>query len=69
MVAWTIRVGDHQSWANDVERGVNVHGVGVLERDNVDVIGFSQVALQPFDSKVVGDLRVAYCVCVCVCVC
>ncbi len=71
LVAGAVGIGDDQAGADDVEGGVNVHWVRVLEGDGVDSVGTAQVALHPLDSKVVRDLYVCVCVCVCVyaCVC
>ena len=51
-----VGVGQHQSRSDDVEGGVDVHGVGVLEGDDVDLVIRSEVAAHPFDPHVVCNL-------------
>ena len=46
-------VGQHQAWSYDVEGGVDVHGVGVFEGDDVDIVLWSEVAAHPFNPHVV----------------
>ena len=56
LVAGTVGVSKQQARSNDVEGGINVHGVWVLEGDDVKSVLFSQVATHPFDTKVVCHL-------------
>ena len=44
------------TWSNGVEGSVYVHGVGVLECENVESVVAAQVSAHPFYSEVVGHL-------------
>lgn len=54
--AGSIGVGQHQAWSDDVERGVDVHGVRVFEGDYVDLVGRGQMAPHPLNAHVVCNL-------------
>ena len=56
LVAWAVRVGYQQAWPNDVEGGIDVHWVGVLERENMKPVLVPQVATHPLNAKVVCHL-------------
>ena len=56
LVAGAVRVGYQQAWPNDVEGGINVHWVGVLERENMKPVLVPQVATHPLNTKVVCHL-------------
>lgn len=56
LVARTVRVRQHQAWSNDVERGIDVHGVRVLERHRVDLILGTKMTTHPLDPHVVCNL-------------
>ena len=58
LVAWTVWISNDQPRAYDVEGCVNVHGIGVLEADDVDVVAVPEVPFHPLDPKVVGHLIV-----------
>ena len=59
LVAWTVWISNDQPRAYDVEGCVNVHGIGVLEADDVDVVAVPEVPFHPLDPKVVGHLIVS----------
>lgn len=59
--AGPIRVGQHQPRADDVEGGVDVHGVGVFEGDDVDLVGGGEVTSHPLDAHEVCNLSVKSC--------
>ena len=55
----SIWVGQHKTWANDVERGINVHGVWVLEADRMDADSpWGKVTAHPFYTHKIGHLKV-----------
>ena len=56
LVAGAVRVGYQQAWPNDVEGGIDVHWVGVLERENMKPVLVPQVATHPLNTKVVCHL-------------
>lgn len=56
-----IRVGQHQPRADDVKGGVDVHGVGIFEGDDVDLVGGSEVTSHPLDAHEVCNLSVKAC--------
>lgn len=57
LVTWAIRVWEHQSWSDDVKSGIDVHGVRVLEWDDVDFVVWGQMATHPFNSHVICNLH------------
>ena len=58
LIAGSVRVRDHQSRPDDVEGGVDVHGIGISERDHVYVMLVPEVAPHPVDTEGVGHLTV-----------
>ena len=57
LVARAVWVREYESWANDVERAIDVHGVGVFEGQGVypDTL-LGKMAPHPFYTHEVGDL-------------
>ena len=58
LVARSVRVGDDQPRPDDVEGGVNVHRVGVLERQLMDAILISKMTSHPLDAKLISHLHI-----------
>lgn len=56
LATWAIRVGEHQARPNDVEGGINVHGIGVLEGNDVHLVRGSKVSSHPFNTHVICNL-------------
>ena len=56
LVAWAIWISDHQTWAYDVERGINVHWIRVLEADGVEIVATTEMTTHPLYPKVVSHL-------------
>lgn len=53
LVAGAVGISEHQTWSNDVEGSINVHGVWIFEGNDVQSVLVSQVATHPFNAKVV----------------
>lgn len=54
--AGSIRVGQHQAWSDDVECGVDVHGVRVFKGYDVDLVGRGKMTPHPLNAHVVCNL-------------
>lgn len=57
LVAGPIRVGQYQARPDDVKSGIDMHGVGVRERDDMHLIGGSQMSLHPLYPHEVCHLK------------
>ncbi len=57
LVTWAIRVRQHQSRPDDVESGIDVHGVWVLKWDDVDLVIWGQMTTHPLNSHVICNLQ------------
>ena len=60
LIARSFWVSDHQSRSNDIEGGIDVHRIGVIEAQNMDPILVTQVTSHPFNPKVVGHLQLLW---------
>ena len=58
LITGAVRVGYHQSRPDDVEGGVDVHGIGIPERDHVYIVLVPEVAPHPVNTERVGHLAV-----------
>ena len=56
LVTRSIGIGNHQPRSYDVECGINVHGIRVLETESVDIVVLSKMTLHPLNTKIVGHL-------------
>ena len=57
LIAGTVRVGYGHARSDDVEGGVNVHGVGVLEGEDVKTVVVSEVSSHPLNPHHVCNLN------------
>lgn len=57
LATWAIWVRQHQSGADDVKSGINVHGIGILEWDDVHLVIWGQMAPHPLDTHVICNLH------------
>lgn len=57
-MTWSVRVGEHKTRSNDVEGGINMHWVGVLERDGMYSVVWSKMPTHPLDAQVVCNLKI-----------
>ena len=57
LVTWAVRVSKDKAWGKEVEGGIRVHRVGVLEGDDMNIVLVSQVTLHPLYPKHVGNLQ------------
>lgn len=57
LMARSVRVTEDEAGPNDVESGIDVHRVWILEREGVDVDALrSQMTSHPLDTHEIGDL-------------
>lgn len=57
-MTWPVRVGEHKTRSNDVEGGINMHGIGVFKRDDVHSVVWSKMPTHPLDAQVVCHLKI-----------
>ena len=53
----SVRVCKHKSWTNNIKGRVDVHRIGVLEGQDVEVILVTEMLAHPFYAHVVGYLK------------
>lgn len=56
LLTGAVRVWQHQAGANDVEGGIDMHGIRILEWDDVDVVVRRQMTPHPFNSHEICNL-------------
>ena len=57
LIAGPVGIGNHQPRAYNVEGGIDMHRVRVLETDCVNVVVATKMTFHPLNAKVIGHLH------------